>query len=160
PDLVLLLPCVVFLRDVTQIFLAYWLLYHTLSVAILTSLFRHTGLRWRQAFVLAAAGQLFLLAALLQPACVSWLHFVSFPCFHTGAILAGLLLWLQVVRTLHRPARWWEAGLFVLVGGLTVFSDRLALPQFIGPMALTVLALALFRAVSWRKALETWVLAG
>jgi hypothetical protein len=160
PDLVLLLPCVALLRDLVHVFLAYWLLYHVLSLTILTCLFRHAGLGLRQAFVLAASGELFLLAALLTPACTGWLPVVCVPACHTGALLAGLLLWLMVVRTLHRPARWWEAGLFVLVGGLTVFSDRLALAQFIGPMALAVLGLALFRVVPWRKAAETWVLAG
>src|SRR5262249_13716862 len=108
PETVLLLPCVALFRDLMHVFLAYNFLQHGLMLLVLAALFRQAGLGRREAFVLAAAGELFLLAALLDPSCAAWLPTVFVPAYHTGAVLAGLLLWLMAVRTIHRPARWWE----------------------------------------------------
>jgi hypothetical protein len=160
PEIVLLLPCVLLFRDLLLVYLAYNFLYHGISVAVLTALFRAAGLRRREAFLLACSGQLFLAAALLDPTSGGWISSVFVPACHGGAVLAGLILWLIVVRALHRPLGRRGAALFVGLGGLAIFSDRLVLAQFIGPMCLTVLGLALFRAVPWRKALGMFVLTG
>src|SRR5262249_31944230 len=58
------------------------------------------------------------------------------------------------------PLGWPGAALFVGLGGAAIFSDRLVLAQFIGPICLTAFGLALWRAVSWGKALGTFVLTG
>jgi hypothetical protein len=160
PEIALLLPCVFLFRDLLLTYLAYNCLYHGISVAVLTALCRTTGLRWREAFLLGCSGQLFLVAALLDPTSAGWIPSVFVPASHGGAVLAGLTLWLIVVRTLHRPLGWKGAALYVGLGGVAIFSDRLVLAQFIGPICLTVLGLAIFRAVPWRKALGVFVLTG
>jgi hypothetical protein len=160
PEIVLLLPCVFLFRDLLLTYLAYNFLYHGISVAVLTALFRTTGLRRREAFLLGCSGQLFLVAALLEPPSSVWIPGVFVPACHGGAVLTGLTLWLIVVRALHRPLGWKGAALFVGLGGVAIFSDRLVVAQFLGPICLTVLGLAILRAVPWRKALGTFALAG
>ena len=54
-----------------------------------------------------------------------------------------------------------EGGVVVYSrGGLAVFSDRLVVGQFLGPICLAVVGLAFLRAVSVRKGVETIVLGG
>ena len=160
PEQLLMLPCVAVFQDLVRIHLAYSILYQLLSVVVLTALFRQTGLRRGEAFSFACGGQLFLLTALLEPQSVGWIPLFVAPASHTGAILSGLFLWLLVVRDLQRRMSWRGGLLFILVGSLAVFSDRIVVGEFLGPLCLTVLGLALFRAVPIRKAVETFFLGG
>src|SRR5436305_455509 len=99
-----------------------------------------------------------LLAGLLVLAVLLLAH--RYRPFPPDPVLAGLTLWLIIIRAVHRPLGWPGAALFVGLGGAAIFSDRLVLAQFLGPICLTMLGLAAWRAVPWGKALGTFMLTG
>jgi hypothetical protein len=160
PEVPLLLPCVFLFKNVMLIFVAHGLLYFGLLTALLTVLFRRAGVGGREAFLLAGSGVLFLLAALLDPACRDWVRWVFIPGGHAGALLLGMLLWLLVALSLDRAARWWTLAGFILLGALGIVSDRLVIAQGLGPIWLTVFVLSALRVVPWRKTAEMTVIAG
>ncbi len=158
PDMVLALVAVAVCKGLPAIFLTYNLFYYGLTLLTLTALLRQTGLRLREAFVLAGSGLLLVLVTHLDPAYEARGLLLFHPTNHAGAILVGLFLTLLVVRSPHRPMPWPWAVVFVAAGGLGQFSDRLLLPQFLAPLCLTAGVLAVFRAVRFRKAAETALL--
>jgi hypothetical protein len=160
PDLALLVVAMTFWKGLVASFLTYNFLYAGLMASVLTALFRQVGLGLRAAYLFAVSGLLLLVVTHLGAPYERRAILLFHPANHAGVLLAGLLISLLVVRNLHRPAPWPSAVLFVLAGGLGVFSDRLLLPQFLAPLCLTVGILAAFRAVRAAKVLETALLSG
>jgi hypothetical protein len=160
PDMVLCLAAVALSRELLVVFLTYDILYYGLTLATLTALLRQTGLRLREAFLFSGSGLLLLLVSHLDAPYAERALQLFHPGNHAGAILVGLFLTLLVVRNLHRPVPLPSAAVFLVAGGLSLFSDRLLLPQFFAPLCFSAGVLAAFRVVPVRKAVETALLAG
>jgi len=75
------------------------------------------------------------------------------PTFHAGVILVGFGLIVVLLAVARRGYSPWSAGLFFLLSFLTILSDKIILAQFIAPLALAGLVLAVMGLTSWRTAL-------
>jgi hypothetical protein len=158
PDMVFALVAVALWHKLIAIFLTYNFMYYGLLLAALTALLRQTGLRLRTAFLSAGSGLLFLLTVHIDDPYLGRALLLFQPTNHVGVILVGLVLSLLVVRELHRRVSWGGAAAFIVLGGLTMFSDRLLLPQFLAPICVTAVLLAVCRLVPVRKPIEILLL--
>ena len=151
PDVTLLLPCMLLSSDLTIGFLIYSLLFYPAMVLALLWLVRQTGVRPLEAWLLACSGMVLVaVAGLSGPSGDAGLIWF-FPGFHSGAILVGLYLVALVLRSLGRGWGPVSAGVFVLLGGIGAFSDRLLVVQFLAPMALALLLLTLGGVVDYKR---------
>lgn len=152
PDLLILAPCQAVAPSLPIAFLVYALTIHLSLAAVLYGLGRLSNLGRRPAWC-AAGGGVLLLAVMHLGGGANWRSLLLVhPGSHVSALLVGLLLLLLMVRSLQRGLSWPAAALFVLIGGLGGFSDRLLLVQFLAPLGLAVLVLAVRRTISLRQA--------
>jgi hypothetical protein len=151
PDLTVLLPCLLTFSNVNLVFLGYSLLFITALVAVMAWIARLLGYPGKQAFLLGCTGVLFLVATNLGKAYRFRAHHFFVAGNHAGVFLNGFLLTALVLRSFHRPFNPLTAALFVVIGTLGAFSDRLLVVQFFVPMALTLPFLAIRRFIDLRQ---------
>lgn len=147
PDLILLLPCLALSSNLVVVILAYDFLFYSLLGTALAWIVRLIGFGWREAFLTATTGVLFLLVIHLDPAYRSMASQMYQPGFHVGAILAGLVLLAIVLDSLLSGVRVRSVTLLLALCPLAVFSDRLLIVEFIVPMIAGLCLLAVTRAV-------------
>jgi hypothetical protein len=152
PDLLLLLPCQLLAPTLPFAFLAYALVLHLALTACLAWLGRLTGLRWGSAIVAAGCGTIFLVCHYLNKVLGDRACLLVHPGSHVGALLVGLFLLALTVHSLRRGSSWSVAVVYLSIGGLGSFSDRLVVAQFLAPLALALIFLAARRIISRKQA--------
>lgn len=153
PDLAVLIPLAWVISNVALLHLAYSLLYFAALVAIMTWIARSVGFQGREAFLLAASGTLVLVALHACPPYMGRGHGFIIPGSHMGAVLVGLYSTAMVFSRLESSLRWYQAPVFVLVGAVAAFSDKLLLVQFLAPLSLALMVGWLFRFVRLKMVL-------
>lgn len=146
PDLLLLLPCQALAPTLPLAFLAYGLLLHLALAASLAWLGRLSGLRWPTAITAAGCGAIFLLASYLNRAFSDRACLLVVPGSHFAALVVGVFLLALMIHSLRRPS-WTVALLYLLIAGFGSFSDRLVVAQFLAPLALALMLLAVRRII-------------
>jgi hypothetical protein len=154
PDLLFLAPCQALSPTTPVAFLAYCFLIHLSMTTVVFWLGRLGGLGRRPALLAACCGAVLLAAMHLGRDTGGRNLLLVHPGSHVGAILVGLFLLVLVVRALRRGQSWSMAAVYVLIGGLSVFSDKLVLVQFLAPLALALILLAARRAIPFKQAGE------
>lgn len=152
PDLLILAPCQALAPTLPAAFLAYALTIHLSLTAVLFWLGRLSGLGRRRAWMAAGCGMILLAVMHLGRATNGRNFLLVHPGSHVSAILVGLLLLALMVRSLRCGKSWVFAILFVVIGGLGGFSDRLLLVQFLAPLGFALLLLAARRVIPFRQA--------
>jgi hypothetical protein len=160
PDLTLLLPCVALSSNLVVVFLAYNFLVYNLFGIVLVWIFRLTGLGWLQAIATSCVSVLFLLVTHLEPAYLPRALSMYQPGFHVGAVLAGLFLTALLLHGLRHGVGKKIAVAIPIVTALAAFSDRLLLPEFVGPLLAALCLLAVLRSVPQRRLLALGLLLG
>jgi hypothetical protein len=151
PDLLFLAPCQALAPTTPLAFLAYCFLVHLSVTAVLFWLGRLSGLGRRPALLAACCGTMLLAAMHLGRDTGERSLLLVHPGSHVAAILVGLFLVVLTVRMLRRGPSWTAAVGYVLVGGLGAFSDQLLVPQFLAPLSLALIVLAVRRAISVKQ---------
>jgi hypothetical protein len=159
PDMVLQLPGMALSSDVGIVFLTYGLLYYGLTVVVLAWIARQCGVPWREGFCHGCGGVALLLATHLAGPYFLRGMLLAHPANHAGIILVGLFLvglCLQLVRQGPTLA---VTAVFLLVGGLGAFSDKLLIVQFLAPLSLALFVLCCLRQLSIRRLLvgAVWI---
>jgi hypothetical protein len=152
PDLPLLAPCHLLAPNIVVEFLAYSFVFHACLVAVLAWLGRSSGLTWRRSLPAAACGTILLAATHLNTDSFDRAVLLVHPASHCGAILVGLFLLALSARSLRYGQSWIGAVVFVLVGGLGAFSDKLVVVQLMVPLALALIVLTAFRLLPVKQA--------
>jgi hypothetical protein len=155
PDIALLLVCRSLSADPVVVLTIYSCLYYALLGAALAWLARLVGLSRGLALGAGAVGVLFLLAAHLHPDYRGRAMLLSHPGNHMGTILLGLTLLGLVLRGWRSGFGLLTSAAVVVIGSLGGMSDKLLLPQFIGPILGTSCLLWLGGLLPRRKLLIT-----
>jgi hypothetical protein len=152
PDLLFLAPCQALSPATPVAFLAYCFLVHLSMTALVFWLGRFSGLGRRPALLAACCGAVLLAAMHLGRDTGGRNLLLVHPGSHVTAILVGLFLLALTLRAIRHGQSWLAAALYILIGGLSVFSDRLVLAQFLAPLALALIVLAARRIISFKQA--------
>ncbi len=152
PDLLLLMPCQLLAPTLPLAFLAYCFTLHLTLAACLAWLGRLSGLRWRTAIVAAGWGTIFLIAMNLNKTLSDRACLLVHPGSHVAALVVGLFVLALTVHSLRRGRSWRLAAVYVLIAGFGSFSDRLVVAQFLTPLALALILLAVRKIISFKQA--------
>jgi hypothetical protein len=152
PDLVLLVPCQSLTPNVVGEFLSYCFVFHLLLLGVLVWLGRLSGLGWRPALIAGACGSILLTIVHRDQSAGGRAYLLVHAGSHTGAIVVGLFLLALTIHTLRRGPSWTGSAVFLFVGTLGVFSDKLLVAQFLAPLALGLIVLAARKLIRIRQA--------
>src|SRR5579883_1943660 len=160
PDMAILSALALVTSDTATVFLLYSIVQYLLMFAVLWAIFRLINFTRSASFTTASLGLSLLLAACFHPDYEIRSLLLLNPGNHMACHLVGLAATALVLHSLIKGFHWLPAGLLVLVCSLCAFSDHLLIAQFLVPIAVTALLLALCRLVSFRRAMMTTALLG
>jgi hypothetical protein len=151
PDLTIISILLLFVRQVSIVWLAYTFLFISGLSANVYFLLKY--LKCSRAAMLS--GLSFFLFSLAAVNCGEWISFTVFiPGWHGAENLMGLLLFVLLANSLTGHFSVLSKAFAFALTTLAVFSEKLFIPHFIIPLLFPILVMWRFGLFSWRELLE------